>query len=212
MLINGPTETNGISSRQAFRTAELIDSVLCLGRMGDNPIESWKNQIQWYPENNYFSELNRIDGKPMEFEWNIFLRNTTVGILKERTSQARSSSCQCSMTSYERRKKMKKCEENSRKVREHAQRFPRGHWSFHELVSEKKWYGTCRGRSNGSWDRTAERMLENCQRTGHPIFRCTSVFERRQFKAQEEEGQQYTSQHVMNCRSILSISSVFTEL
>ena len=107
MLINGPTETNGISSRQAFRTAELIDSVLCLGRMGDNPIESWKNQIQWYPENNYFSELNRIDGKPMEFEWNIFLRNTTVSILKERTSQARSSSCQCSMTSYGRRKKMK---------------------------------------------------------------------------------------------------------
>ena len=45
------------------------DSVLCVGRMGDNPIESWKNHIQWYSEHKYFNELNRIDGKPMEFEW-----------------------------------------------------------------------------------------------------------------------------------------------
>ena len=44
------------------------DSVLCMERMGDDPIGSWKNKIQWYSDTNYFSELNRIDGKPMEFE------------------------------------------------------------------------------------------------------------------------------------------------
>ena len=49
--------------------------------MGDNPVESWKKQIQWYSDNNYFSELNRIDGQPMEFEWKIFPGFTTVGIL-----------------------------------------------------------------------------------------------------------------------------------
>ena len=32
------------------------DSVFCLGRMGPDPVESWKNQIQWYSENDYFSE------------------------------------------------------------------------------------------------------------------------------------------------------------
>ena len=32
---------------------------------------------------NYFSELNRIDGQPVEFEWKIFPRFTTVGILKK---------------------------------------------------------------------------------------------------------------------------------
>ena len=26
------------------------DSVLCLGKIGDDPVESWKNQIQWYSE------------------------------------------------------------------------------------------------------------------------------------------------------------------
>ena len=59
------------------------DSVLCLGKMVNSPIESWKNQIQWYSENNYFNELNRIDGKPMEFEWKIFPGFTTAGILNE---------------------------------------------------------------------------------------------------------------------------------
>ena len=40
------------------------DSVLCLGKMGHDPVESWKKQTQWFS--------NRIDGKPMEFEWKIF--------------------------------------------------------------------------------------------------------------------------------------------
>ena len=37
----------------------------------------------WYSETNSFSELNRIDGKPMEFEWKIFPGFTTGGILNE---------------------------------------------------------------------------------------------------------------------------------
>ena len=49
------------------------DSVPCSG----------KKQIQWYSETNYFSELNRIDGKPMEFEWKIFPGFTTAGLLEE---------------------------------------------------------------------------------------------------------------------------------
>ena len=48
------------------------DSVLCLGKMGDDPVESWKSKIQWYSDNNCFKDLNRIDGQPMEFEWKIF--------------------------------------------------------------------------------------------------------------------------------------------
>ena len=35
--------------------------------MGDNLADSWKKQIQWYSDNDYFSELNRIDGQPLEF-------------------------------------------------------------------------------------------------------------------------------------------------
>ena len=39
-----------------------------LGKTGDDPVESWKSQIQWYSDNNYFKDLNRIDGQPMELE------------------------------------------------------------------------------------------------------------------------------------------------
>ena len=29
------------------------DSVLCLGKMGDDPVESWKSNIQWYSDNKF---------------------------------------------------------------------------------------------------------------------------------------------------------------
>ena len=51
--------------------------------MGHDPVESWKRQIPWYSDNNYFSDLNRIDGQTMEFEWMIFQGFTTVGILTQ---------------------------------------------------------------------------------------------------------------------------------
>ena len=51
--------------------------------MGDDLVESWKSEIQWYSDNNYFSELNRIDGQLMEFEWKIFPGLATVVILNE---------------------------------------------------------------------------------------------------------------------------------
>ena len=51
--------------------------------MGDHPVETWKKQIQWYSDNDYFIELNRIDGRPMEFEWKVFPRFTIVGILNQ---------------------------------------------------------------------------------------------------------------------------------
>ena len=90
-----------------------------LGKMGPDLVKSWKNQIQWYSENNYFSELNRIDGQPMEFEWNIFVGFTTVRILDEIQqmmgklqcepadfTKAESSTCQCWATLYGMQKDM----------------------------------------------------------------------------------------------------------
>ena len=44
------------------------DSVLCVGKMGDDLIATRKSKIKWYSENNHFKELNRIDGMPTEFE------------------------------------------------------------------------------------------------------------------------------------------------
>ena len=70
------------------------------------------------------------------------------------------------------------CENNSKRVEEYAQRFPRGHWSFLGPGSEKKWYATYNCKPNGSWVRTAEKMMQNFQRSGHPISRFSSALRR----------------------------------
>ena len=49
--------------------------------MGDDLVESWKKQIQWYSDNNYFGESD--DGQLLEFEWKIFPGLTTLGILNQ---------------------------------------------------------------------------------------------------------------------------------
>ena len=44
-------------------------------------------------------------------------------------------------------------------------------------IWKKKWYGTYDCKPDGSWDRTAEKMLQNFAGSGHPIFRGTSALE-----------------------------------
>ena len=75
------------------------------------------------------------------------------------------------------------CVNNSKTIKEYARRFPRGHWSSLGPGSEKKWYGTFDGKPDGSWNRTAEKMLQNFKDSGHPIFRCTSPLERGEFRS-----------------------------
>ena len=62
------------------KTFVFADSVPCSGSMKADPIEAWKNKIEWYLENHSLKDLNRIDGEPMELEWKIF---PTLGILEE---------------------------------------------------------------------------------------------------------------------------------
>ena len=91
------------------------DSLLCVGKMGDDPIATWKSKIQCYSEN--FKEMNRIDAMPTEFQWKIFPGIMTWGLLEKiqslmrhfysvhlGTSLTRSSSCQCNGEQKETRK------------------------------------------------------------------------------------------------------------
>ena len=196
-LISGQTESTGISliKLQDLRRV-FSDSVLCVGRMGDNPVESWKRQIQWYSDNNYFSELNRIDGQHMEFEWKIFPGFTTVGILNQ--IQRMMGELQCEpenftgrilfMSMYndsvwDAKGNDELCENNSKTIKKYAERFLRGHWSFLGPGSENKLYGTYDCKPDGSWNRTAEKIMQNFAGSGHPIFRCTNALERGELRS-----------------------------
>ena len=52
------------------------DSVLCLGKMHENPLSNvaWEDRLKWFKSSSQYSTLITIDGEPMEFEWNIFPR------------------------------------------------------------------------------------------------------------------------------------------
>ena len=50
------------------------DSVLCLGKMIQDPTSNtvFQQQLGWFKDSSQYKTLDTIDGKPMEFEWNIF--------------------------------------------------------------------------------------------------------------------------------------------
>ena len=49
------------------------DSVLCLGKMSENPESNsaWEEKLTWFKSSSQDRILDTIGGEPMEFEWNI---------------------------------------------------------------------------------------------------------------------------------------------
>ena len=49
------------------------DSVLCLGKMNQNPQSNtvWEEKLSWFKSSSQYRTLDTIDGEPMEFELNI---------------------------------------------------------------------------------------------------------------------------------------------
>ena len=49
------------------------DSVLCLGKMNENPQSNiaWEDKLTWFKSSSQYRTLDTIDREPMEFEWNI---------------------------------------------------------------------------------------------------------------------------------------------
>ena len=58
-----------IISLQRTKVYVFLDSVLCLGKMNENPRSNtaWEERLEWFKSSSEY----RIDGEPMEFEWNI---------------------------------------------------------------------------------------------------------------------------------------------
>ena len=55
-------------------------SVLCLGKMNENPQSNtaWEQQLDWFKSSSQYRALDAIDGEPMEFEGNTFPGFTTL--------------------------------------------------------------------------------------------------------------------------------------
>ena len=62
----------------------ISDSVLCLSKMNENPQSSsaWEDRLTWFKSSPEYRALDKIDGEPMEFEWNIFPGFTTLQLVR----------------------------------------------------------------------------------------------------------------------------------
>ena len=115
------------------------ESVLCVVKMGDDPLATWKSKIKRSSENNHFMDMNRIDGMPTEFEWKIFPRIQKLGLLEKIKSLMTDLHCEpenfedriifMSMhnnTEWKAKGNTEQCEYNSQTVANYARKFHRG--------------------------------------------------------------------------------------
>ena len=71
LSLNGDEQ---VSSLQRTKVYVFSDSVLCLGKMNENPQSNiaWEDRLTWFKSSSESRTLDRIDGEPVDFEWNIF--------------------------------------------------------------------------------------------------------------------------------------------
>ena len=69
-----------VISLQRTKVYVFSDSVFCLGKMNENPQsnDALEDRLTWFKNSSEYRTLDRIDGEPMEFEWNIFPGLTTL--------------------------------------------------------------------------------------------------------------------------------------
>ena len=153
-------------------------------------------KLDWFKTFQEYRNLDRIDGEPMEFEWNIFPGFNTLQLsqevkelllkLNETPENFTGRIIFMSMfnvISWGSRDNKVECESNANLVSLFARRFGAGQWSFLGPGSEKMWYSISQDSPQGEWDKIAEKMMLTFAESGHPVFRATSLLSRRQLKS-----------------------------
>ena len=61
------------------------DSEVCLGKIHENPQsnDAWEDRLGWFKSSPEYRIFDRIDGEPMDFEWNIFPGFSTLQLSDE---------------------------------------------------------------------------------------------------------------------------------
>ena len=131
------------------------DSVLCLGKIHQNPEsnEAWKKRIEWITSSQSYRDYDGINGEPTEFEWNIFPGFTTLQLCGKVTDLlSRLGETPETFTrrilfmsmfndiSCDGKGNEEECVANAKVVSMLARKFGIGQWSFIGPGSEKKWY------------------------------------------------------------------------
>ena len=141
-----------IINLQRTKVYVFSDSVLCLGKMLQNPEsnEAWEQRLGWIKSSQSYRNFDRIGGEPTEFEWNIFPGFNTLQLSDQVKSllyrlgetpenftgrilfMSLFNDISCGTKDNE-----QECFANAKLVALYARRFGKGQWSVIGLVSEK---------------------------------------------------------------------------
>ena len=74
-----------IINLQRTKAYVFSDSVLCLGKIHENtqPNAALEQRLEWFKTSQEYRNLDRIDGEPMDVEWNIFPGFNTLQLSQE---------------------------------------------------------------------------------------------------------------------------------
>ena len=184
-----------VISLQCTKVYSFSDSVLCLGKILENTQsnDAWEQRLGWLKSSQNYRFFDRIDGKPMEFAWNIFPAFNTLqlshkvqelllrlSVTPEKFTGRIIFMSMFNDISWGSKDIEKECKSNAQLVSLFAKRFGAGQWSFLGPGSEKKWYSISEDSPQGEWDKIAEKMMVTLAESGHPVFRATSPLSRGQ--------------------------------
>ena len=182
-----------VISLQRTKVYVFSDSVLCLGKIHENPNQTLYGNKDWSGSKQHrntetWTEL-------MVNQWNssgIFSQDSLrcISVKKFKSLLLRLDETPENFTgriifmsmfndiSWASRENEKECESNARLVSLYARSFGAGHWSFLGPGSEKKWCSISADSPQGEWDRMAEKMMLEFGESRHPVFRATSPLSR----------------------------------
>ena len=162
--------------------------------MNENPQSNiaWEDRLAWFKSSPAYRDLYRIDGEPMELEWNIFPGFTTLQLCHKVQELPSSLSVTpekftgriifMSMfndISWGSKDNKKECKSNAQLASLFAERFGAGQWLFLGPESEKKSCSISEDSPQGEWDKMAEKMMVTLrQESGQPVFRVTNRLSR----------------------------------
>ena len=187
-----------VISLQRTKVYAFSDSVLCLGKMNEKTqsIYAWEDKLKWFKSSPEYRNLERIDGEPMEFEWNIFPGFITLQLVREvQELLSRLGETPENFTgriifvsifndiSWGRKTTRKNANQMLNSFLSMRRRLGAGQWSFHGPGSEKRWYSISEDSPQGIWDKIAERTMKTLAESGHPVFRATSPLSVGQLKS-----------------------------
>ena len=176
-----------IINLQRTKVYVFSDSVLCLGKIHQNPEsnEGCKKRIEWITSSQSYRDFDGINGEPSEFEWNIFPGFTTLqlcgkvkdllGRLGETPENFTGIILFMSMfndISCGTKDNEEEYLANVKVVSLCARKVGTGQWSFIGPGSEKKWYSMKEDSPQGMWDNILRKWCCWNSQKGDADFPC----------------------------------------